>query len=247
MFKFGLYLSMFFFFLDSSFAAKSASVYLKQLDLLYRSNSSHSQIEMEVTTPNWSRVLKMLIWTKGLDYTFVRLTAPRKDKGVASLKRKNQMWNFFPKINKVIKIPSSMMMGSWMGSDFTNDDLVKNSTLVDDYLSQIIKADASIRVISLIPKKDTVSLWGRILIQIDTKTELPIKQEYFDEKLKLIRVMKFLDVKKMGGKLIPTTLELIPMTSSKKGHKTIVRYKTINFNATNSMSIFTRNNLQKRR
>ena len=204
-------------------------------------------MEMEVTTPNWSRTIKMDMWTKGLDYSFVRINAPRKDKGVSSLKRDKDMWNFFPKINKVIKIPPSMMMGSWMGSDFTNDDLVKDSSLIDDYKAVFSDLKKDIVTITLTPSKNMASLWGKILIFVDKKSMLPTKQEFFDEKGVKIRVMYFKDVKLMGGRMIPATLELIPLTKSKKGNKTLIRYIEAKFDVDVPNSVFTRTNLQKRR
>ena len=237
----------FFFFVFNLIAGTTPESLLKKIDELYRSKSSIAKIEMNVETPDWSRTIKMDLWTRGMDYTFVRIKEPRKDKGVSSLRRKNKMWNFFPKINKVIKVPPSMLMGSWMGSDFTNDDLVKNSSLIRDYITKIISSNSDNIVLSLIPKENTASVWGKIIIKIEKKSLLPISQEFFDEKGAKIRVMYFKEVKKMGGRIIPTVLELVPLTKSKKGHKTIVRYLEINFNKNVSKSVFTRTNLEKRR
>src|SRR6056300_1016740 len=123
---------MFILFFISTYAfAADVEGILDRVDRLYRSDTTFSSIEMNIKTPNWERTLKMDVWTRGLEYTFVVIESPPKDKGIATLKRKNSMWNYFPKINKVIKIPPSMMMSSWMGSDFTNDDLVKENTLRD--------------------------------------------------------------------------------------------------------------------
>ena len=113
----------------------------KGLNQLYRSESSHADMEMHIVTPHWERTLAMTVWTQGMNKTFIRITAPKKEKGVATLRIKNEMWNYLPKTNKVMKIPPSMMMGSWMGSDFTNDDLVKESSMLDDYTSQLIRPE----------------------------------------------------------------------------------------------------------
>ena len=122
-----------FIFSPISHADEKAAALLKEIDELYRSATSISTMKMEIVTPNWQRTLEMQSWTVGMEDTFIRILSPRKDRGVATLKKGNEMWNYFPKINKVIKVPPSMMMGSWMGSDFTNDDLVKEASLVDDY------------------------------------------------------------------------------------------------------------------
>ena len=114
---------------------------VKKMDQLYRSETSHAEMEMQIATPHWERTLAMTVWTKGMDHTFIRITAPKKEQGVATLRIGNEMWNYLPKTNKVMKIPPSMMMGSWMGSDFTNDDLVKESSMLNDYTYQLVKPE----------------------------------------------------------------------------------------------------------
>lgn len=111
---------------------------VKKIDELYRSATSSGEMEMEIITPNWQRTLRMKVWSKGMDKTFIRILEPQKEKGVATLRLGNEMWNFLPNVNKVIKIPPSMMMSSWMGSDFTNDDLVSEFTLLEDFTYKLI-------------------------------------------------------------------------------------------------------------
>ena len=110
-----------------AFADAKVDKILDRMDKLYRSSQSSASMTMKIKTPHWEREMKLKSWTKGLEKTFIVIDYPRKDKGVATLKKGNEMWNYFPKINKVIKVPPSMMMGSWMGSDFTNDDLVNEN------------------------------------------------------------------------------------------------------------------------
>ncbi|MCB9228177.1 MAG: outer membrane lipoprotein-sorting protein [Deltaproteobacteria bacterium] len=218
---------------------------LRKVDDLYRSKGSQGQIEMELITPDWSRTLKMDMWTRGMDYTFVRIREPRKDKGVSSLKRQNDMWNFFPKINKVIKVPPSMMMGSWMGSDFTNDDLVRNSSLVRDYVIVSSSNEGDHVSIVLKPQEQTVSVWGKIRIVISQKNQIPLQQEFYDERDQKMRILYFKDVRQFGNRIIPATMELEPL--NQKGHKTIIRYVSAQFDTDVPESTFTLTNLQKRR
>ena len=166
---------------------------LKKTDDLYRSQASKAKMEMKIETPNWSRTLVMDAWSQGTEKTFVRILKPRKEKGVATLKRGSEVWNFFPKINKVIKVPSSMMMGSWMGSDVTNDDLVKEYRYSEDYTFST-KETANHYIVTLKPKETTVSLWGKIELYLDKSTHLPTEEFYFDEKGKKIRHMIFKDL-----------------------------------------------------
>lgn len=231
---------------------------LKKIDELYRSDSSYGEMEMEVVTPNWTRTIGIKSWTRGMKKTFMYITAPQKDEGITTLRLGNKMWNYFPKINKVMRVPPSMMMGSWMGSDFTNDDLVKESTFIDDYTGEFFipsvaqqamegkpKIDDSLYYIRLKPKKDAVSLWAKIEILINKKNNLPVKQVYFDEKGRIARTMEFKDIKKLGGKFLPATL-LMQVTSKPK-RRTIIRYKKMDFDIKIPENIFSIRNLQKKR
>lgn len=218
---------------------------IKDIDELYRSTASQGRMEMAIKTPDWSRTIEMAIWTKGDKYTFIRIAKPRKEKGVSFLKRDKNIWNFFPKINKVIKVPPSMMMASWMGSDFTNDDLVKDSTLIDDYTVKNHRETAEQLTFALVPSRSAVSLWGKIVITIDKKSRLPTSQVFYDERGEKIRTMTFKDVGQLGKRKLPKTLELIPHT--KKGYSTIIRYLDMSFDAKIDDSVFTLQNLQSRR
>ncbi len=224
----------------------SVNELLDKVDSLYRSKDSYAQVEMEVVTPHWERTMKLDMWSEGLDKTFIRILTPRKDKGVSTLRLKNEMWNYFPKIDRTIKIPPSMRMGAWMGSDFTNDDLVKETTLREDYSSKMIsKASDTNYIIELTPKESAVSVWDKVIVFIDKLSVLPVKQDFYNERGELVRTMSFKSVKKIGGRVLPTVMELIP--HNKKGQKTVVRYLTAEFDKGVKSSIFTRRNLQKRR
>lgn len=225
----------------------TAKEIIKKLDSLYRGESSYAVVEMKIETSYFKRTLKMKMWSKGTENTLVKILKPKKDKGISTLKTKNDIYNYFPKINKVMKVPSSMMMGSWMGSDFTNDDLVKESTYTKDYDFKLIKADNDNQYkLELKPKKNSVTVWGKIIIILDKKTVLPLNQEYYDEHDKKVRVMNFKDVKQIGEKLLPTTMELIPLTKSKKGNKTTITYKKIKFNIDLKANFFSLQNLRNR-
>jgi outer membrane lipoprotein-sorting protein len=219
---------------------------IKRLDTLYRSDTAYAEMEMTIQTPHWERTLTMKSWSEGLDKTFIVIESPRREKGISTLRKGNGMWNFFPKINKVIKIPPSMMMGSWMGSDFTNDDLVKESTRMEDYHAKLIQGENRDSYhVEFVPHKDTVSLWGKIVSEIDKKSLLPISEIFYDEKNRKIRELYFKEVRAFGNKTIPAVMELIPTT--KKGHKTIVRYTSAKFDVQLAKETFTLRNLKKKR
>ena len=214
------------------------------VDTLYRAESSYALMEMEITTPHWQRTLQMKAWSEGTDKTFIRLLEPQKERGVATLRIGSEMWNYLPKVQKTMRIPPSMMMSSWMGSDFTNDDLVKEFSFTEDYSFQyasVEKPEPGRLYIKCTPKEGRPIVWGYVILEIDYDSLLPRSEKYFDDKGKLMRVMSFKDVRLLGGRRIPSVLELIPQ--NKQGQKTVVRYLEAEFNISIPSETFTRRNL----
>jgi len=221
---------------------------IDKLDKLFRSDTSWSRFEMRIETPEWQRTLKMEGWSEGLDKTLIRILSPKKESGTATLRIDNEMWNYFPKINKVMKVPPSMMMGSWMGSDFTNDDIVKESSMKKDYTATLIEpegAEKGYYYAEFIPRENSPIVWGRIVVKGRKKDYIPVREEFYDEKGTLMRIMELKDIKPLGGKTIPAVMELIPL--NKEGHRTIVTYTDAVFDQKLSPDIFTLRNLQKRK
>ncbi len=219
---------------------------VRKLDELYRSSSSECEIAMDITTPHWQRTLQMRVWTVGLDKTFIRILAPKKERGMGTLRIGQQMWNYLPRANKTIKIPPSMMMGSWMGSDFTNDDLVKEYTFADDYVFRLLEsAEAPKGMLQLecTPKADRAIIWSRVVVTLREHDLLPVRQDFHDEKNRVMRVMEFSDIRDLGGRMLPATLTVIPQ--NKKGHRTIIRYLDIQFDQDMAEDIFSLRHLRK--
>ncbi len=217
-------------------------------DELYRSGNSYSKMEMHMVTPHWERTLELEVWSKGMDMTFILINSPKKEKGMATLRVENEMWNYLPKTDKIMKIPPSMMMSSWMGSDFTNDDLVKESSLKEDYRYKIIdpeEAREDLIYVELIPKEETASVWGRIVISVRESDYLPVDERFFDEKGELMRIIDFKEITMLGGREIPTVMELIPL--NKEGNKTVMRYSEAKFDIVLDDEVFTLRNLRKKR
>ncbi len=224
----------------------SAEQIVKKIDELYRSDSSFATAEMEIITPHWKRTLKMNTWSLGKEKTFIRILEPKKEKGIATLKIGNEMWNFLPKINKVMKIPPSMMMSSWMGSDLTNDDLVKEYTFMEDYHFELIEIEnpkETTLYVKCTPKEGLPIVWGHIVIAVREQDYLPIWQKYYDEKGKLMREAVFKEIKVFGKREIPSVMELTPM--NKEGHITVLRYLEAAFDTKIDEEIFTLRNLRK--
>lgn len=201
---------------------------------------------MEIVNPNWERTLRMNIATETMKNTFIDITYPAKEKGSGTLRKANEMWNYFPKVGKVVKVPPSMMMSSWMGSDFNNDDLVKETTLVENYTGKFLnQSDKTLNVIELTPLKTTVTVWGKIILYVKKDNNMPTKEEYFDEKGNLIRTLYFSDYKTFSGRLIPAKLVLIP--NGKPNQKTIIRYLNAKFDLNLPTDTFSLINLQRKR
>ncbi|MBN2382890.1 outer membrane lipoprotein-sorting protein [bacterium] len=219
-----------------------------RVDKLYRSETSYAEMEMTIETPHWERTLRLEAWTQGMDRTFIHILAPKKDQGVTTLRVEQDMWNYFPKINKVMKVPPSMMMGSWMGSDFTNDDLVKESTLLDDYVASLVQPEDALPghyYIKLVPREQTATVWGKIVLVVRKSDLFPLKEEYYDEKGTLMRTMEFQDMQILGGRKLPVTMIMIPLNKEK--HRTIIRYLKAEFDLELDAEVFTLRNLQKKR
>tara|TARA_B100001765_G_scaffold165952_1_gene109276 strand:- start:257 stop:997 length:741 start_codon:yes stop_codon:yes gene_type:complete len=230
----------------SVLAETSVEGLLDKVDRLYRSDSSHATMEMKIVTENWERTTVMEVWSRGMNDTLIKILSPRKDKGIKTLKLGNQMWNYFPKINKVLKVPPSMMMNSWMGSDFTNDDLVKENTLAEDYHAKLEEHPSGpnqFYFIVLRPKNETVTVWGKISISIRRQDFMPVEQIYYNEDGEKKRVMEFSGIQQMGGKMIPAVME---MRTLNKNSRTLIRYKSIDFKPVFSKSIFSFSQLRRK-
>lgn len=225
----------------------SARAILDRVETLLWGKTSQGEYEMSITTPRWQRTLGLRVWMERPRRSFVRILEPAKEKGIGSLRIGAEMWNYLPSVERTIKIPPSMMLQPWMGSDFTNDDLVKSSSIVDDYVSTILREEplggAPARVLELIPKPEAAVVWGRILYWVRTSDTIPLKEEFYDERGALVRTMTFSEVKAMGGRSIPTRWEMRP--ADKPGNVTTIVVKSVAYDRPIDAEIFTQRNLQR--
>jgi len=228
-------------------AATDAKRILDRVDDLYRGDSAHGKMTMKVTTEHWSRELELEFWSKGTDKSLVRILAPLKEKGTTTLRVAENIWNYLPKTNRTIKVPSSMMGGSWMGSHFTNDDLVKESRMTSDYTFVVSfegeREDRQVIELSLTPKPEAVVVWGKVVVEVEDKTVLPLRTRYFDEDLREVRVMTFSDTRTLGGRTLPTRLRIVP--TDKPNEATEVIYDEIAYNVPLDDHTFSQQNLQR--
>ncbi|MGB5529083.1 MAG: outer membrane lipoprotein-sorting protein [Ignavibacteriaceae bacterium] len=232
--------------IDSPFAQDATEI-VKKADELMRAKSSYSEITMKIVKPDWSREMAMKVWALEPDYSIIYITEPARDKGTVTLKRKTEVWNWLPSAQKVIKIPPSMMLQSWMGSDFTNDDLVKESSVIKDYTHKLIggeKIDGmDCYKIQLTPKPDAGVVWGKIVAWIEKATYLEPKVEYYDEDGFMVKQFIGSNLQKMDGRNIFTHWEMIP--EDKPGNKTIMDYNKIQFNIDTKESFYSEQNMKR--
>jgi outer membrane lipoprotein-sorting protein len=210
----------------------TAKEIVKKAYELMQGQTNISEMSMTIVRPTWQRTISFKTWGKGNDFSLALVTDPAKEKGQAFLKRKNDIWNWVPTIQRMIKLPASMMSQGWMGSDFSNDDLLKESSVVNDYDHTLIGNDKVFEQecykIKLIPKPDAAVVWGYILKWITKEDYFQLRTEYYDEDGILVRTESASQIKLMGDRRIPTHFEIIP--AEKSGEKTIVEIKKVQFN-----------------
>ncbi len=199
---------------QGNLAELSPKEIIDKVDQMLRGDSSQGRVEMSVVTRRWERNVTMEIWSEGTEKALIKVLQPKKEAGTATLKVESDMWNYLPKIDRTIRVPTSMMMGSWMGSHFTNDDLVKESRLIRDYEIEIIyegdREGVEVYEFQLIPHPEAPVVWGEILYQVRKQDLMPTWVEYYDEHGELKRTMTFSEYREMGGRLVPARSRIVP-------------------------------------
>lgn len=212
-----------------------------------RGETSQGTMSMQIVRPSWERTVEMKSWSKSDEFFMIFITAPAKEKGQVFLKRDKEMWNWIPSITRMVKIPPSMMMQSWMGSDFTNDDLVKQSSIVKDYEHKLL-GEETIRdqvcyKIELIPLPDAPVVWGKIITWITKDGFNSWQNEYYDEDLELINIENGYDLKDFGDRTLPSRFEIVPV--DEPGNKTVLIFDEMVFNEPISDDFFSQQNMKK--
>lgn len=226
---------------------QTAKEIIQKADDKMQGNSNKSEMRMTIVRPDWKREVTMKGWALGREYSLILITAPARDKGSAFLKRDKEMWNWQPSIDRVIKLPPSMMLQSWMGSDFTNDDLVKESSVVNDYEHSLgpdtVVNNLVCYKIILTPKPDAPVVWGKIVTYIDKEEFNQHIVYYYDEDDFLINTMLLTDIKNMGGRIIPTHLEMIP--ADEPENKTVIEYLKMEFDLDFDEKFFSQQSMKR--
>ena len=209
--------------------------------------TSSGLMAMTIVRPTWERTIEFKNWSSGREHALTLITAPARDKGQSFLKRQNEMWNWNPTISRLIKLPPSMMSQGWMGSDYTNDDILKESSVVNDYDHTIMGEEMHdgrlCYKIKLVAREDAAVVWGYQIRWIDKKDFLFMKSELYDEDGYLVRTETGSEIKNMDGRLIPTRIELIP--AEEEDQMTIIEIREIQFNAPIEDSFFSQQNMKR--
>ncbi|MFC2138502.1 outer membrane lipoprotein-sorting protein [Bacteroidota bacterium] len=226
----------------------SAAEIIKKADEKFKGEiTSQGEMEVIIKRPTWERTISLKSWSKGNDFSLSIITAPAKEKGQAFLKRYNELWSWNPTIARMIKLPPSMMSQGWMGSDYSNDDILRESSITEDYFSKLLgeeEIDGLIcHKIELIPKEDVAVVWGKMICWISKEEYHQLKVEYYDEDDYLVRTMIAYDIQVFDDRKLPSTMEIIP--AEEEGNKTIVKMKNLKFNQPISESFFSQQNMKK--
>lgn len=227
--------------------AQDATGIIQKAEDKLRGSSSKGEMTMTIIRPDWTREVGIKSWALGTEYSLILITGPARDKGSTFLKRKQEMWSWQPSIDRTIKMPPSMMMQSWMGSDFTNDDLVKESSIITDYNHKLLGSQKmegrDCWKIELIAHEDAPVVWGKILLWVDKEEFMQLRTEFYDEDDYLINTMIGSDIKQLGGRWLPAKLEIIP--AEEEGHKTVLQYISLDFNTNIKESFFSMQNMKR--
>ena len=219
----------------------------KAEDKFMGEKTSHGIMSVNIIRPSWQRKITVKSWSKEKDFSLTLVTAPAKEKGQAFLKRYNELWSWNPTISRMIKLPPSMMSQGWMGSDYSNDDILRETSILDDYSQNLLgEEDAqgyTCYKIELIPHEDAAVVWGKIITWISKDEYFQMKAEYYDEDDYLIRTILASDVKSFDERKLPSIMEIIP--EEEEGQKTVVIIESLSFNKPIPESFFSQQNMKR--
>ncbi|MDH5632888.1 MAG: outer membrane lipoprotein-sorting protein [Gammaproteobacteria bacterium] len=222
---------------------------LRQIDDMWRQDSSHARLAMEVKTRHYTRTLRLEAWSRGADKSLIRILFPAREKGTASLKSGEHLYTYLPKTDRTIRLSAGMMSGSWMGSHFTNDDLVQDSRRERDYRIRISfegkRNGLRLMEFTLVPRETAAVVWGKVVTTVSLPDYLPVSEVFYDEAMKVARTLEFSDIRLLGGRKMPSVLKVVP--ADKPDEYTVLTYEHIEFNIGIKNEFFSLNRLRMSR
>ena len=231
----------------ASTADPTADSIIKKSQDKFTGAQTTASITITIQRPKWTRTMGIKSWSKGTKFSMNLITAPARDKGTVFLKRDKEVWNWIPSVERIIKLPPSMMSQSWMGTDLTNDDLVRESSVEKDFTHTLLGKETvggrECYKIQSVAKEEAAVVWGKIVSWIDVKDYIQMKAQFFDEDNELVNTFNSMNVKMMGGKMIASKMEIAP--ADKKNQKTIFEYTSLDFTTPISDDFFTVQNMKR--
>ncbi len=222
---------------------------IDRMESVMRGDSQYAEMTMQIVRPRYEREVSLRSWLLGRDHSLILITAPARDEGTAFLMRGSDIWNYDPRIDRTTRLPSSMMAQSWMGSDFTNDDLVRDSDPVTDYEHELLHIEEyeglDAYVIEMIPRPDTPIVWGKVKLWIAVDEYTQLRIENYDQRDRLVNTMKLDEIEQFGDRRVPTRITVIP--ADKEDERTILTYQEIEFDVDLDEGFFSRANMQRLR
>ena len=220
---------------------------IERMEDIMIGDSQYAEMTMKIVRPRYEREVSLRSWLLGRDYSLILVTAPARDEGTVFLMRENDIWNYDPRIDRTIRLPSSMMAQSWMGSDFTNDDLVRDTDLIEDFEHELLRTEEyngyESYVIEMIPKPDTPIVWGKVLMWISVDDYIQLRIENYDQRDQLANTMELSDIQEFGHRKIPTQITVTP--AGKENEQTILTYQNLEFDIDIDEGFFSRANMQR--
>ncbi|MFH2202962.1 MAG: outer membrane lipoprotein-sorting protein [Elusimicrobiota bacterium] len=236
--------------LPAAAAEKTPGQIVDEANKLLRGNSSHTRLTMTVVTPKWTRALDIEAWNKGREMAYILIHDPPKEKGTTTLRRGSEMWTWMARVERLLKVPPTMMHSSWQGSDFTYEDIVKADSIFKDYTHRLVKVTPgkpyAVHRIEATPKPDAPVVWGKIFFEAGVYPDgwvIPLGEEDYNERGELVRTIRLGEVKIMDGRRVPSRMECLP--ERKKGRRTVIQYREIQFDIKVPDSFFSVSRLQK--
>lgn len=225
--------------------ANEADTIIKKLEENLRGEDIYTKMEIEVKTARHTRTMLLESWGEGKKKNFTKILEPSRDRGITFLNLDKQMWQYVPKIERIIKIPPSMMLQSWMGTDFTNDDMVKQSSYVDDYNVKLLERKGSVVTLQLTPKSSAAVVWGKIVSKIDTQHFTQLEDQFYDDDGKKVRTITYDGLKQFGSHYTMTKMVIIPLDTSKKGNRTTITMHEVVYDQGVDPSYFSKSALKR--
>jgi len=235
-------------FVFGSVTAQEAAEIMERMHHNMRGESSYAEMTMTIERPRYTREVSLRSWAKGEEYSMILITAPARDEGTTFLKRGNEIWNYVPTVDRTIKMPPSMMSQSWMGSDFTNDDLVRETSIVDDYDHSILREEEyeghDTWVIEMIPHEDAAVVWGKVLVWITKDDYIQLRVENYDQADRLAQTLELDHIQEFDGRNLPSRMVMSP---ADEDQRTILEYQHLEFDIDEGENFFTQRNMQRLR